>query len=108
VNKLSKISSLSFLLCLMLMTVHFQDVKAQPPDYAKWSRAALSEIMKKYPNSSVTDFKYLGRSNISNTQSKDTFDFMLQKNTEKKVVRADVYFNPQTNQLISIQTKIVP
>jgi len=68
----------------MLMTVHFQDVKAQPPDYAKWSRAALSEIMKKYPNSSVTDFKYLGRTNISNTNPKIPLTLCSKRIQKKK------------------------
>ncbi|MCM3570866.1 DUF3889 domain-containing protein [Neobacillus mesonae] len=106
-NKLSKILSLSLLLCLMIMTMNFQNVKAQQPDYAKWGQMAIGEIKKKYADSEVTEYEYLGRTTVSNSKSRDTFDFVVKKNTEKNIVRVYVFFNPQTNQLINIQTKLI-
>ena len=93
------------LFSLILISILFQGVSAQEQDYAKWGTMALNAVKVQYPGSDVSEYEYLGRNIISDTETKDTFDFVVKKNATKKLVRAYVTFNPKNNQLINLQIK---
>ncbi|WP_134702774.1 DUF3889 domain-containing protein [Ammoniphilus sp. YIM 78166] len=102
-TKPSKVFSFMLILCFMLMSILTPASHAQPePDYAKWGKLAMEEVMKKYPGSQETDYEYLGRKTLSSTETQDAFDFKVVDNSKKKLVRAYVVFNPQTNKLVKI------
>ena len=104
---LSKVFSMMLVLSFMLMSISTVQASSTQtePDYAKWGKIAIQEVMKKYPGSQETDYEYLGRTALSRTESQDAFDFRVTANGKKKLVRAYVIFNPQTNKLV--KTKIV-
>lgn len=103
---LSKVFSIMLLLSFFLMSSFVQESHAQQePDYAKWGKIAIEEVIKKYPGSKETDYEYLGRKTLSGTESQDTFEFRVTEDAKKRLVRAYVIFNPQTNKLV--RTKIV-
>ena len=93
----------AFMICVILMLGFTQSINAQQPDYAKWGQAAIAEVKKQYPDSQETDYEYLGRKTVSRTESQDTFDFKVTTGGQKKLVRAYVTFNPQTNKLVHIR-----
>jgi len=98
-----RLISHAFMTCVILMLVFTQSINAQQPDYAKWGQAAIAEVIKQYPDSQETDYEYLGRKTVSRTESQDTFDFKVTTGGQKKLVRAYVTFNPQTNKLVHIR-----
>ncbi|MBP1934325.1 DUF3889 domain-containing protein [Ammoniphilus resinae] len=101
----------TFLTCLLLIFVFTQSIYAQEqePDYAKWGEAAIAEVKKQYPESQETDYEYLGRKRVSQTESQDTFEFRVTTGGQKKLVRAYVSFHPQTNKLVRVRlTEVQP
>lgn len=101
---LSKIFPLMLILSFMFTSIFAHESHAQPePDYAKWGKIAIEEVMKKYPGSQETDYEYLGRKTLSRTETQDAFDFRVTAEGKKRLVRAYVIFNPQTNKLVRTQ-----
>lgn len=83
----------------------FQDSMgfAQPPDYAKWSKIAVNVVNENYAEQEVSDYKYEGRKQISETKAEDRFLFVVTSDQKKFNVRVVVAFNPKTDTLQSLQ-----
>ncbi|WP_246939026.1 DUF3889 domain-containing protein [Bacillus pinisoli] len=96
--------TLAFLIGLS-SSYFFQDSMgiAQQPDYAKWSKMAVNVMNENYAEQDVSDFKYEGRKQISDTKSEDSFLFEVTSGDKKFNVRVVVTFNPKTDTLQSLQ-----
>ncbi|MGM0805162.1 MAG: DUF3889 domain-containing protein [Bacillota bacterium] len=59
-------------------------------DYSKWGKMALAETKKKYPNSDVSDYQYDTRRVSPDGTISDFFDFTVNDNGRKRVVKVGV------------------
>lgn len=73
----------------------------------KWGKYLLEVTMTAYPGFNVTDYKSLGKTQISSEQTKESFDFSLQSPRERIKVRGTVIYNPITDRIISFNLEEV-
>lgn len=77
---------------------------AQIPSYAKWGKTAIEETTKKYPNQSVTDYRYDGKVFISDVREQYDFEFTLKKEDgQSREIRVYVLVNPKADQVIDVK-----
>ncbi|WOV89279.1 DUF3889 domain-containing protein [Sporosarcina oncorhynchi] len=72
------------------------------PAYAKWSRLALKETTKKYPNAKIIDYLYMG------TVPQDdkmiaTFQLWLKENSKEFGVRVKVTYDTVSQQYVNVE-----
>ncbi|MTH53476.1 DUF3889 domain-containing protein [Bacillus mangrovi] len=53
-------------------------VQQQEPEYAKWSRIAIQEAKRKYPDAKLIDYLYIGRE-TQNSQIKEKFKLWVRQ-----------------------------
>ncbi|SDZ41501.1 Protein of unknown function [Evansella caseinilytica] len=91
----------TFMMLFLFLPIHF--VAAQQPAYAEWSKIAVEETVKQFPDQKVVDYLYEGKVVISDKREQYTFKLMLESAAgEKKPVRAYVLVNPKNNKLIDV------
>lgn len=101
---LSKIGFL-FVAILLVLTVGMKaygDYTPEDVDYKKWSRLAISSVKEKYPAAELSDYKYMGREEVNEEESKDTFHIKCIQNEKSFIVKVDIVFNPVTGKLITV------
>lgn len=75
----------------------------QDPNYEKWSKIAFSALKKEYKDAEFTDYKYVGREEVSEKESKDIFRVRVNQNGESFTAQVDVVLNPKKNELITVK-----
>jgi len=80
--------SLILLSCGLLISIwNVAAIANVPPDYEKYGRIAIAVVKEDYPGQDVTDYKYMGREKLSETDVTDSFHFQVkEKNTPLTVV----------------------
>lgn len=78
-----------------------------PADYAKWGKIAVEVAKLNYPDSKISDYQYKGREEITDTQSKDTFELKIQSKDRTFTAKVMILFNPQTESLLSFSIEEV-
>ncbi|MGK9265122.1 YqzG/YhdC family protein [Bacillus inaquosorum] len=68
----------------------------------KWEKLAWSKIQDEYKGASLSDYAYMGRTEVNDEQTKDVFRVTVRQNDDTFSVRAEVYFHPVTKHMISI------
>ncbi|MED4454118.1 DUF3889 domain-containing protein [Metabacillus fastidiosus] len=76
-------------------------------DYKQWSRIAISTVKKEYPAAQLTDYKYVGRAEVTAEEAKDIFNIVVKEGNESFNVKAEVFFNPKDGKLITVQLERV-
>jgi len=73
---------------------------AEPVEaYGPWGVKGMEATRKRYPNANIRDYRHIGR------QAAETFRYELEENGKAWTVHAIVVFDPQTNELISVELK---
>ncbi len=67
----------------------------------KWGKYLLELVQTAYPNASVTEYNTVSKVEMSPTQTKETFEYVLRIQNEEIKVRANVIYNPQNDRVIS-------
>ncbi|MUK90406.1 DUF3889 domain-containing protein [Ornithinibacillus sp. L9] len=67
----------------------------------RWGKYLLEVVQTAYPNANVTEYNTVEKSQVSATETKETYDFILQSPEGQMTVRGNVVYNPQTNRVIS-------
>ena len=67
----------------------------------KWGKYLLEIVQVGHPGFDVTDYNSVGKTEISPTRTKETFDFILHQQKEELKIRGSVVYNPQTDRVIS-------
>ncbi|MEH7222741.1 DUF3889 domain-containing protein [Bacillus sp. JJ1566] len=78
-----------------------------PTDYEKWGKIAVDIAKLNYPDSKISDYQYKGREEITDKQSKDTFELTVQTKGRTLKARVMILFNPQTESLLSLSIEEV-
>jgi hypothetical protein len=68
---------------------------------AEWGRYLLNITQTAYPGYHVSDYQLIGKSQISPTKTKQTYDFILQSPQRTIKVQANVIYDPNTKRVIS-------
>lgn len=71
--------------------------------YEQWSKIAVTTVKKEYPTGQLTDYKYIGRTEITSVESKDVFNIIVEEQNKSFAVKAEVFFNPKDGKLITVK-----
>lgn len=73
------------------------------PEYAKWGRMAMQNVMEKYPNANVVDYLHIGRE-VGTENTVEKFKLWLRADDNHEFgVFVDITFNNQTEEVINIK-----
>lgn len=84
-----------------------QQEQELPTDYEKWGKIAVDVAKLNYPDSKISDYQYKGREEITDKQSKDTFELTIQTKDRTFTAKVMILFNPQTESLLSLSIEEV-
>ncbi|AXI01369.1 DUF3889 domain-containing protein [Sporosarcina sp. PTS2304] len=76
--------------------------KIEVPAYAKWSRLAIKQTMKKYPQADITDYLHIA-SQEGEKVSVEKFRLWLKEGSREFGVVVTVTFSAETGQLIGVE-----
>ncbi|UGB31547.1 MULTISPECIES: DUF3889 domain-containing protein [Bacillaceae] len=103
-NSLSKLL-ITFVALFIVLTAGMKAYGEPNPDetdYKKWSQIAVSSVKEKYPDAELTDYKYVGRKEVNENETRDTFHIKCTQKNRSFIVKADVVFNPTNGKLITV------
>lgn len=84
-----------------------QQQQQLPTDYEKWGKIAVDVAKLNFPDSKISDYQYKGREEITDKQSKDTFELTVQSKDRTFRAKVMILFNPQTESLLSLSIEEV-
>ncbi|MBM4761898.1 DUF3889 domain-containing protein [Bacillus sp. B15-48] len=67
----------------------------------EWGKYLLNLAQTAYPGYDVTDYQFVDSTQISPTQIKRTYHFLLRSPQEEIKVQGNVIYNPTTNRIVS-------
>ncbi|MDG5788362.1 DUF3889 domain-containing protein [Evansella sp. AB-P1] len=70
-----------------------------------WGRLLSGVIQSAYPSSQVVNYQPIGKTEVSPTQTRETYEFTLQGLQGQLKIRGNVVYNSSTNQLVSVDLK---
>ena len=73
----------------------------------KWGKYLIEVIKMAYPNYNISDYNFVDRKAVSPTQTRETYEFILQSQQDNIKVQGNVVYNPRTDRVISIDLKEV-
>ncbi len=71
----------------------------------KWGNYLMEVTQTAYPGYNITNYAHLGKSEISASQTKESFEFILQSPQETIRVQGNVIYNPNTDRIVSFDIK---
>lgn len=92
---------LSLMAFLLLSFFGMQNVQAEKIDYEKYGKIAIAVVKADYPGEPVTEYQYLGREKISETDVQDSFQFVVKEEGKTKKIVVKVKHSIQNNKLLS-------
>ncbi|MFD2443010.1 DUF3889 domain-containing protein [Bacillus sp. CGMCC 1.16607] len=102
-----KLRKLIFLSACLFFFSGMSQVHAEKIDYVKYGNIAIAVAKADYPGDPVTDYQYLGREKISETDVQDSFKFQLKENGKPVTVVIKVKHSIQNNKLLSLNVEEV-
>lgn len=94
------ILSVSVLLMAFMFPTH--NVAVQELDYKKYGTIAIAVVKADYPEEEVTDYEYLGRKKLSETEVQDSFQFQVKEEGKEKEVSVVIKHNVKDDKFISL------
>ncbi|WP_338780474.1 YqzG/YhdC family protein [Metabacillus sp. FJAT-52054] len=77
----------------------------QEPAYAKWSRIAIQEVKRKYPDAKLLDYKHIGREKVDAELAAEKFKLWVRQGSREFGLFVTVEFNEKTQKVKSIHFK---
>jgi hypothetical protein len=93
-------------ICLLFFSGMVQ-VQAERIDYEKYGKIAIAVVKADYPGEPVTDYQYIGREKLSETDVQDNFKFQLKEDGKPINVLVKVKHSIQNNKLLSLTVEEV-
>lgn len=94
------------MLCMLLIS-GFTQVKAEKIDYEKYGRIALVVVKADYPGDPVTEYQFLGREKLSETEVQDSFKFQVKEDGKPLNIVVKVKHSIENNKLLSLTVEEV-
>lgn len=98
---------LSIMTLFVLLFTSLIHVHAEKIDYEKYGKIAISVVKADYPGDPVTDYQYIGREKLSETEVQDSFKFQVKENEKPINVLVKVKHSIQNNKLLSLTVEEV-
>lgn len=93
-------------ICLLLFS-GFAQVQAEKIDYEKYGKIAIAVVKTDYTGEPVTDYEYLGREKINETDVQDSFKFKVKEDGKEVNVVVKVKHSVQNNKLLTLTVEEV-
>ncbi|AZB41978.1 DUF3889 domain-containing protein [Bacillus sp. FJAT-42376] len=77
----------------------------QEPAYAKWSRIAIMEAKKKYPDAKLLDYLHIGQEDTGTGTVKEKFKLWVRQGTKEFGLYVTVEYDPKTQKVKKIDFK---
>ncbi|WP_208591863.1 DUF3889 domain-containing protein [Gracilibacillus suaedae] len=74
-------------------------------EQVKWGKYLLEVTQTAYPNYNVTDYNFVKKTQPSQNQVREVYDYSLQNTQERLTVRGTVVYNPTTDRVISFDIR---
>jgi hypothetical protein len=93
---------LSILAFCVLFITGFGHVYAEKIDYAKYGNIAMAVARADFPGAPVTEYEFLGREKVNETDVQDSFKFQLKENGKPVTLIIRVKHSIKNNKLLSL------
>lgn len=93
-------------LCLLIFAGIIQ-VQAEKIDYEKYGRIAIAVVTADYPGEPVTEYEYLGREKLNETDVQDSFKFKVKEEGKPVNVVVKVKHSIKNNKLLNLTVEEV-
>jgi hypothetical protein len=93
-------------ICLMFFS-GFAQVQAEKIDYEKYGKIAITVVKGDYPGEEVTEYEYLGREKLNETDVQDSFKFKVMENGKPINVVVKVKHSIKNNKLLDLTVEEV-
>lgn len=80
----------------------FVQVQAEKDDYQKYGNIAIAVVKADYPGEAVTEYEYLGREKLNETDVQDSFKFKVKENDKLVNVVVKVKHSIDNNKLLNL------
>lgn len=78
------------------------EINANPQlEQQKWGKYLLELTQLAYPDYNVSEYNFIRRTQLSPTQTQETYEYILQSQQERITVRGNVVYNPNTDRIVS-------
>ncbi|MGP4107118.1 DUF3889 domain-containing protein [Virgibacillus sp. L01] len=67
----------------------------------KWGKYLLELAQLAYPGYNVSEYNFIRKTQVSPTQTRETYEYILQSQQERITVRGNVVYNPNTDRIVS-------
>ncbi|WP_053363152.1 DUF3889 domain-containing protein [Bacillus sp. FJAT-27251] len=88
-----------------LGVINIEIIASPQVEPEEWGKYLLEVTQAAYPGYNVVDYKLIGTTQISPTQTRRTYEFTLQSHQERIRVQGNVVYNPANGRLISFDIK---
>jgi hypothetical protein len=83
----------------------FAQVQAEKIDYEKYGKIAIAVVKTDYTGDAVTEYEYLGREKLSETDVQDSFKFKVKEDGKEVNVVVKVKHSVQNNKLLTLSVE---
>jgi hypothetical protein len=73
----------------------------------KWGKYLLEVTQTAYPDYNITEYNFIRKTQVLPTQTKETYQFILESPQERIKVQGNVIYNPNTDRVISFDLEEV-
>jgi hypothetical protein len=91
--------------CLIIFSGN--QVHAEKIDYEKYGRIAVAVVKADYPGEQLTEYQYLGREKLNETDVQDSFKFQVKENGNTKTVQVKIKHSIKNNKLLTLTVEEV-
>jgi hypothetical protein len=97
----------AFMAISLLFFSGLVQVQAEKIDYQKYGNIAIAVVKADYPGEAVTEYEYIGREKLNETDVQDSFKFKVKENDKDVNVLVKVKHSVQNNKLLSLMVEEV-
>ncbi|WP_339227451.1 DUF3889 domain-containing protein [Oceanobacillus sp. FSL K6-2867] len=87
--------------------INIEIIPSPELEQEKWGKYLLEVTEAAYPNFNVTDYNAIGKTMLSHSLVRETFEFVLQSPQETLRVQGIVVYNPNTDRIVSFNLQEV-
>ncbi|MBD8070904.1 DUF3889 domain-containing protein [Bacillus sp. PS06] len=90
-----------------LGVINIEIVPSPEVELEEWGKYLLAVTQAAYPGYNVTDYKFVGRSEVAPNQARQTYEFVISRDQHQMTVQGNVIYDINSNRVISFDIKEV-